>query len=86
LGCAPRQLRLDLGDVAPGDVGPGRHHLARQRLLDGQALVGEAVVVEAADAAVGGQAGIDRDAGAGDEQDALRTASRLAASSGLSAR
>ena len=72
VGLGAAAVRLDLGDVAPGDVGPGRHHLARQRLLDAQSVVGEAVVVEAADAAVGGQAGIDRDAGAGHEQDALR--------------
>ena len=72
VGLGTAAMRLDLGDVAPGDVGSGRHHLARQRLLDAQSVVGEAVVVEAADAAVGGQAGIDRNTGAGHEQHALR--------------
>ncbi len=49
---------FDLRQVAPGDVGPGAENFTGQGLLDGQPNVGEGPFIQAADAPVGGQAGI----------------------------
>ena len=59
---------FDLREVFPGDRWRLAHDFGGQRDLDRHAFVGMPVVVQAADAAVGRQARIGRDAGARDEQ------------------
>ena len=59
---------LDLMQVFPGDGRVGFQHRAGQGGFDGEVLLGRLVVVQPADAAIGRQAGIGGNAGAGDEQ------------------
>ena len=71
IGMRVATTRLDLRQETPGDVGPALEHGAGKSLLDRQADVGVGILVEAADAAVGRQARIGRQAGASDDEDAL---------------
>ncbi|MGB2903842.1 MAG: hypothetical protein WBB96_10540 [Candidatus Dechloromonas phosphoritropha] len=72
LGSAPATVLLDLGQIFPGDVRPDREHVPRQRRLDRYPVLRRVVVVQPADPAIGGQPGIRRDSGAGDEQHPAR--------------
>ena len=67
-----KSLQLWIGGDVTRELAQ-RHHLARRRPLDRQPFGREPVVVKAADAAIGRQARIRRNPGAGDEQDAPRT-------------
>ena len=62
---------LQLEEVVPGDLRPGRQHRPGQGLLDRQPVGGrQAGAIDAVATAVGGQPGVGREAGAGDEQQA----------------
>ncbi|MCK7576806.1 MAG: hypothetical protein MZV65_13635 [Chromatiales bacterium] len=59
---------FDLVQVLPGDGRVGFHHRAGQGGFDGEVVLGGLVVVQATDTAIGRQAGIGGNAGAGDEE------------------
>ena len=65
---------FDLVDVLPGDRGVSLKHRSRKGRLDGDAIVGFVLLVESADAAVGRQPRIGRDASTGDEEHAAAVA------------
>jgi hypothetical protein len=72
LGIAPRQFRSICARYFQVMSGPDREHVAGQRHLDWQPVLRRFIVVQPADPAIGGQPGIRRDPGAGDEQHPAR--------------
>ena len=59
---------FDVAEILPGHFGPAAKHRAGKGVLDGDSILGGLAVVEAANAAIGRQARVGRNAGAGDEK------------------
>ena len=72
IGLGAAAVMLDLGQILPGDFRMAPQHFARQGVLDADAFGCQLFLVEAADTAIGGQARVGGDAGAGDEENTFR--------------